>query len=134
MARHSSNALKVAEHLEKHPKVEKVFYPGLASSPDHDRAAQQFVSGRYGGMISVDIRGGEKEASAVIAALDWIKFVPSLAGTATTVSYAAKTSHRAYSAAERAAAGITDGQLRFSIGLEEPEDIIAAIDRALEEI
>ena len=134
MARHSSNALKVAEHLENHPKVEKVFYPGLASSPDHDRAAQQFVSGRYGGMISVDIRGGEKEASAVIAALDWIKFVPSLAGTATTVSYAAKTSHRAYSAQERAAAGITDGQLRFSIGLEEPEDIIAAIDRALEKI
>ena len=132
--RHSENALKAATFLEKHPKVEKVFYPGLPSSPDHERASAQFTPGLYGGMLSVNLRGGEKEASTVIASLPTIKYVPSLAGTATTVSYAAKTSHRFYSPEELAAVGITFGQLRFSIGLEDADDIIAEISGALDRI
>lgn len=132
--RHSENALKVARFLENHPKTEKVFYPGLPSSPDHERATAQFAPGLYGGMLSVNLRGGEAEASAVIANLPTIKYVPSLAGTATTVSYAAKTSHRFYSPEDLAAAGITFGQLRFSIGLEDADDIIAELDGALEYI
>lgn len=131
---HSRNALKVAEFLEQHEKIEKVFYPGLQSSPDHERAAAQFSSGLFGGMISVNLKGGEKEASTVIASLPTIKYVPSLAGTATTVSYAAKTSHRAYSKEQLDEVGITYGQLRFSIGLEDAEDIIAEIDGALQNI
>ena len=132
--KHSENALEVARFLERHPKVEKVFYPGLPSSPDHARAAAQFTPGLYGGMLSVNLRGGEKEASAVIEHLPTIKYVPSLAGTATTVSYAAKTSHRFYTPEDLAALGITLGQLRFSMGLEAAEDIIAELDSALAHI
>ncbi|MEE1013371.1 MAG: aminotransferase class I/II-fold pyridoxal phosphate-dependent enzyme [Clostridia bacterium] len=132
--RHSENALKVAKFLEQHPKVEKVFYPGLESSPDHNRAKAQFQNGLYGGMLSVNLKGGEREASLVIQSMPTIKFVPSLAGTATTVSYAAKTSHRAYSKEELEQVGITFGQLRFSIGLEDADDIIAEIEAALEKI
>ena len=134
VTKHSQNALKVAQFLEKHPKIEKVFYPGLESSPDHKRAAAQFNNGLYGGMLSVNLRGGEREASIVIASMPTIKYVPSLAGTATTVSYAAKTSHRAYTKEQLDEAGITYGQLRFSVGLEDADDIIAEIDAALKKI
>ena len=85
-------------------------------------------------MISVNLKGGEREASTVIASLPTIKYVPSLAGTATTVSYAAKTSHRSFSKEQLDEVGITYGQLRFSIGLEDAEDIISEIDGALDRI
>ena len=134
LTRHSENALRVARFLEGHPKVEKVYYPGLESSPDHERAKAQFRGGLYGGMLSFNLRGGEREASTVISSLKKIKYVPSLAGTATTLSYAAKTSHRFYSQEERERAGITMGQLRLSIGLEDPDDIIADLNGALEKI
>ena len=134
VAKHSENALKVAKFLETHPKIEKVFYPGLESSPDHERAKAQFENGLYGGMLSVNLKGGEQEASIVIESLPTIKYVPSLAGTATTVSYAAKTSHRAYTKEQLDEAGITYGQLRFSIGLEDADDIIDEIDGALAKI
>jgi methionine-gamma-lyase len=126
--------LQVAEFLAKHPKIEKVFYPGLESSPSHKRAKAQFAEGLYGGMLSFNLRGGEQEASTVIRELSTIKYVPSLAGTATTLSYAAKTSHRFYPPQELAAVGITLGQLRLSVGLEEAEDIIAELDGALAKI
>lgn len=131
---HSENALKVAEFFEKHPKIEKVYYAGLPSSPCYGLSQKQFVEGRCGGMLSADIRGGEKGASDFIAACESIKFVPSLAGVSTTISYPAKTSHRAYSKAEMDAAGISMGQLRFSIGLENAEDIIAEFEKALESV
>ncbi|MDR1376535.1 MAG: aminotransferase class I/II-fold pyridoxal phosphate-dependent enzyme [Synergistaceae bacterium] len=134
MKKHSENALAVATFLEGHPKVEKVFYPGLASSPSHERARRQFIGGRCGGMLSVNLRGGAKEASALIAELGVIAFAPSLAGTATTVSYPVKTSHRAYSQDALAEAGITPGQLRFSIGLEDSDDIVKDLSDALDKI
>jgi methionine-gamma-lyase len=134
MERHSNNALTVAKFLEQHPKVDKVFYPGLPSSPSHERAKRQFVDGRFGGMLSVNLKGGVKEASALIEALEMIFFVPSLAGTATTLSYPVKTSHRAYSKEALESAGIAQGQLRFSIGLEAPEDIIADLSCGLDRI
>lgn len=131
---HSENALKVAEFFEKHPKIEKVYYAGLPSSSSHELAEKQFVEGRCGGMLSADIRGGGEGANAFIAACDSIKFVPSLAGVSTTISYPAKTSHRAYSKEEMDAAGISMGQLRFSIGLENAEDIISEFEKALESV
>ena len=134
VARHSENALKVAEFLEKHPKIEKVHYPGLESSPYHALAMKMFYKGRCGGMLSADIAGGEKGASDFIKNLKHIKFVPSLASYTTSLSYPAKTSHRAYNEEELKAAGITMGTLRFSIGLEEPEDIIAEFDEALNKL
>ena len=131
---HCRNALQVATFLEQHEKIEKVFYPGLASSPSHERAKAQFAPGLFGGMLSFNLKGGEAEAAAVIRELPTIKYVPSLAGTATTLSYAAKTSHRFYSQEELAAAGITLGQLRLSVGLEQAEDIISELDEALAKI
>jgi len=134
MKRHSENALETAKFLEGHPRIERVFYPGLASSPSHKRAVRQFEKGLFGGMLSVDIKGGEDAANKVINALETIYLVPSLAGTATTVSWSAKTSHRFYDREARLKAGITDGQLRFSVGLEDARDIIAELAAVLEKI
>ena len=131
VAAHSANALKVAEFLEKHPKIEKVFYPGLASSKYRPLGEKLFIQNRFGGMMSADIAGGEEGASRFIAACKTIKFVPSLAGVGTTLSYPAKTSHRAYNAEELKAAGISMGTIRFSIGIECADDIIAEFDEAL---
>lgn len=131
MRLHSSNALKVAEYFEKHPKIERVYYSGLASSPYKKLADAQFVDGMCGGMLSVNVAGGEKGASALIKECESIKFVPSLAGVSTTISYPAKTSHRAYSKEEMERVGITMGQLRFSVGLENIDDILEELDKAL---
>ena len=128
--KHCENALKVAEYFEKHPKVERVFYPGLVSSPYHATAVKQFEKGLFGGMISADLIGGQEGAEKFIAACKTIKFVPSLAGYSTSISYPAKTSHRAYSKDDLDAAGVSLGQLRFSIGLEDIDDIIAEFDEA----
>ncbi|MDR1613635.1 MAG: aminotransferase class I/II-fold pyridoxal phosphate-dependent enzyme [Planctomycetota bacterium] len=134
MARHSENGLKTALFLESHPKVEKVFYPGLASSPSHSAAVRQFPGGRFGGMLSFNLRGGETEATGLIRALDGIPFAPSLAGAATTLSYSIKTSHRFYSRKELAEAGITASQIRLSAGLEDAADILAVLEEGLSRI
>ncbi|MDR1915083.1 MAG: aminotransferase class I/II-fold pyridoxal phosphate-dependent enzyme [Synergistaceae bacterium] len=131
MKRHSSNAVAVADFLSAHPGVEKVFYPGLPDSPSHEAAKRQFLGGNFGGMLSVNLKGGARAASSLIKELDMIQFVPSLAGTATTVSYAIKTSHRHYHPEELDAIGIIPGQVRFSIGLEDVDDIVRDISRAL---
>jgi methionine-gamma-lyase len=131
MRKHSENALAVARFLESHPQVEKVHYPGLESSPSHGLAKRQFRVGLFGGMLSVDLQGGENAADQLTRALERITIVPSLAGTATTVSWAARTSHRFYKREERLRVGITDGQLRFSVGLEAEKDIIAELSAAL---
>jgi methionine-gamma-lyase len=130
--RHSENALHVARFLEKHPQAEKVFYPGLESSPSHERARRQFSDGLFGGMLSVDLKGGEGAAARLIESLGKITIVPSLAGTQTTVSWSARTSHRFYRREDRLKAGITDGQLRFSIGLEDKDDIVRELAAALD--
>jgi len=134
--RHSQNALAVARFFENHSAVDKVFYPGLESSPFHEIAVRQFAAdgnsgGLFGGMLSVDFKGGEKAAAKLLENLDRITIVPSLAGTATTVSWSAKTSHRFYKREDRLSAGITDGQLRFSVGLEAEADILAELGTAL---
>lgn len=132
--KHSKNALKVAEFFESHPKIEKVYYPGLKASPSYELAQKLFVDGRCGGMLSADIAGGEAAAVKFIEECESIKFVPSLAGVSTTLSYPAKTSHRAYSKEEMERVGISTGQLRFSIGLEDVDDIISEFKAALDRI
>ena len=134
MEKHSENALKLATYLENHPKVSKVYYPGLASSSFNQLANKQFTNGWCGGMLSADIIGDEKGASAFIAACETIKFIPSLAGVATSISYPAKTSHRAYSKEEMERCGISMGQLRFSTGLEKIEDVLEEFDKAFKSV
>lgn len=134
MRKHSENALKVAEFFEKHPKIEKVHYAGLASSPYNALAKELFTDGMCGGMMAIDLAGGEAAACKLMEVCPNIKFVPSLASYSTTMSYPARTSHRAYNEEELKAAGITMGTLRISIGLEEAEDIIAEFAEGLEKL
>jgi methionine-gamma-lyase len=134
VVQHSNNALKLAQYLENHPKVLKTYYPGLTSSPTHNVAKKIFYDELFGGMLSIDVAGGEKGASDLIRELDSIKFVPSLAGVSTSISYPAKTSHRSLSDEEMQKANISRGLIRISTGLENIDDIIAEFDRALSKI
>ena len=111
--------------------IEKVYYPGLEDSKYHALSQDLFTDGLCGGMLSADIIHGEKGASTFIEHCKMIKLVPSLAGVSTTISYPAKTSHRAYSEEDMRNAGISMGQLRFSIGLEDVDDIIEELETAL---
>ncbi len=134
VTKQSQNALTIARYLEGHPAIERVYYPGLTSNRDHKIASKLFRKGLYGGMLSADIKGGVEEATRVVNNLGFIKYVPSLAGTSTSVSYPAKTSHRAYNKEELQKAGISPAELRFSAGIEDPDDLIAQFEQALRSI
>ena len=130
----ASNAIKLANFFELHPKVEKVYYPGLESSPSKALADKQFEGNGYGGMISVNFKGGQKEIDKLISNLQIVRFVPTLAGVGTTLTYPPRASHRDLNAEELAAIGITYGQIRLSTGLEEAQDIIDDFEQALEKL
>ncbi|MDR7869266.1 MAG: aminotransferase class I/II-fold pyridoxal phosphate-dependent enzyme [Tissierellaceae bacterium] len=131
MIQHSKNALELAEFLEEQPQISKVYYPGLKSSETHELAKEQFVNELYGGMLSIDLVGGEKAAYEFIRALENIKFLPSLASFTTSISYPGKTSHRALTEEERDSAGISMGLIRLSIGLESVSDLKEEFKKAL---
>lgn len=131
---HSNNALKLAEFLEKHDKIKNVYYPGLKSSSSYEIATKSFNNNLYGGMLSIDVEGDEKGAYELIRELQTIKFVPSLAGVTTSISYPVKTSHRALSDEELKTANISKGLIRVSVGLENIDDLIEEFDKALNKI
>jgi cystathionine gamma-synthase len=138
MRAHSDNGLAVARGLEGRRDVARVYYPGLPSHPDHATAAALFADGplrapeAFGGMLSFDVGSGAA-ARAFLGAVGkaGIPFSPSLADVRTTVSYPTGTSHRALSPDERHAIGVTDGLIRLSVGIEDPADVLADLDRAL---
>lgn len=130
----SRNGLTLATFLEKHPKVERVYYPGLDSSPSKALADAQFEGNGYGGMLTVNFKGGMEFINALIANLKLVHFVPTLAGTCTTLTYPPKASHRDLSADELATVGITYGQIRLSAGLEDADDIVNDFDQALAKV
>lgn len=134
VTQHSHNAMQLASFLENHDKIKAVYYPGLPSSPFSALANRIFNDNLCGGMFSIDLAGGEKAACDLIKKLDSIKFVPSLAGVTTSISYPAKTSHRAMSQEELKKAGISMGLLRISTGLENMDDIIEEFSKALSKI
>jgi methionine-gamma-lyase len=127
----SENALALAKFFESHPKVEKVYYPGLDSSPSKALADSQFEGNGYGGMLSVNFKGGEAEINKLIQNLQIVRFVPTLAGVGTTLTYPPKASHRDLNKEELAAIGITMGQIRLSSGLEDTADLLNDFDQAL---
>ncbi len=132
MERVSQTALAIAAFLEQHPRVTKVFYPGLASHPDH-ALAQRLLPRGCGGMLAFDVAGGRSAVDGLFRALaDVIPFSPTLADARTTVSYPAGTSHKFMTAAERATYGIGDGLVRLSIGLEDPADLQRDLQRGLD--
>jgi len=131
MERHSSNAQALAEHLEAHPKVDRVHYPGLASHPHHDVAAR-LLRGGSGGMMAFDVSGGVEAGMRFCDSLELAWVAASLGGTQTLVGHAASTTHRQMDPEARRAAGIGDGLVRVSVGIEDVGDLIADFDQALE--
>lgn len=127
----NKNAKKVAKFLENHPDVEKVYYPGLKSHPDHELAKSQMKG--FGGMLSFELKKG-LDPSLFQKKLKLIKPSMSLAGVESTIVSPKLTSHALISAEERETQGIADGLLRFSVGIEEKEDIIGDIEQALEQL
>jgi cystathionine beta-lyase/cystathionine gamma-synthase len=133
MDRHSATALALATFLEGHAKVERVHYPGLVSHPDHDVATRILPRG-CGGMLAVEVEGGVEGGKAFCDALELAWVATSLGGTHTLVGHAASTTHRQYAPEARRAAGIADGLVRMSVGLEDAEDLIDDVGRALEKL
>jgi cystathionine beta-lyase/cystathionine gamma-synthase len=133
MDRHSANALALATALEGHPKVERVHHPGLASHPQHD-VVRRILPRGTGGMFAFDVAGGVEAGRAFCDALQIAWVAASLGGTMTLVGHAASTTHRQLDADARRAAGIADGQIRVSVGLEAADDLIEDFERALEKV
>jgi len=129
MDRACATALRLAEFLAGHPAIERVHYPGLASHPDHELAARQLTGA--GGVVAFEVAGGLEPAARFQDRLQLISLAASLGECHTLVTHPATVTHRQYSRAEREAAGITDGFVRLSAGLEDPEDLIADIAQAL---
>jgi methionine-gamma-lyase len=130
MDRHASNAMKVAEFLEGHPKVAWVRYPGLASHPQHDVAKRQ-MSG-FGGMLSFGIRGGIEAGRRLMNGVELCSLAVSLGAVDTLIQHPASMTHADVPAKVRKKTGITDDLVRLSVGIEDPEEIIADLDQALE--
>jgi cystathionine gamma-synthase len=127
--RQNENALTIARHLEGHPAVEAVFYPGLESHPHHEIAARQMRG--YGGVLSFSIRGGFDAVRAVLPRLELAHLAANLGAVETIVGPPATTSHVEMTADERAAMGIPESLVRYSAGVEDVTDLIADLDQAL---
>ncbi|MGZ5291875.1 MAG: trans-sulfuration enzyme family protein [Actinomycetota bacterium] len=131
MRRHSENASALAASLAGHAKVERVHYPGLPSHPQHDLAVRLLPRG-FGGMLAFEIEGGTDAGQRFCDALELAWVASSLGGTHTLVGHAASTTHRQLDPEARRAAGIADGLIRVSVGIEDVADIVEDFERALE--
>ena len=129
VARQNQSAQRVAQWLEKHARVSRVFYPGLASHPDHAIAKKQMKG--FGGMVTFEAAGGYEAACRFYDRLSLIKRAASLGGTESLCSLPVLTSQYGLDDDELAAAGVTRGMVRVSVGLEAAEDLIADLDQAL---
>jgi methionine-gamma-lyase len=128
--RHNTNALALAHHLASHPKVARVYYPGLPAHPRHAIAARQRSPG-FGGMLSVEIRGDVTAGARCVEALRVGKLAVSLGGVSTLVTHPASTTSVNMPPEVRRAAGIADGLIRVSVGVEDIGDLINDFDQAL---
>lgn len=131
--RQCETAAEFAAALEGHPAVERVDHPSLAAHPQHALADELFDAGRYGAVVTVHLKGGRDDGMAFVDRLRLATIAASLGGTHTLVGHVGSTSHRLMSETELAAAGVSPGAVRFSIGLEDPQDLIddalTALDR-----
>jgi O-succinylhomoserine sulfhydrylase len=129
MEAHSRNALALAQWLEAQPQVERVYYPGLESHPQHALAMKQQKTG--GGIVSFDLKGGKDAAWKLIDSTKLLSITANLGDAKTTITHPATTTHSRVSAEARAAAGIKDGLVRIAVGLENIDDIKADLVRGL---
>ena len=132
MERHCKNAKKVVEFLNKHSKIERVYYPGLETHPGHEIAKKQMKD--FGAMISFELKGGFEAGKTLLNSLKLCSLAVSLGDTETLIQHPASMTHSPYTKEEREAAGITDGLVRLSVGLENVEDIIEDLEQGLEKI
>jgi len=126
----SKSALAIAQWLESHRSVARVLYPGLASHPHHQRAVR-LMGDQFGGMVTFDVRGDIETAKRVCKATELFGLAVSCGAVESLIEQPATMSHASYDPAARARAGICDTLVRISVGLEDPEDLIADLDRAL---
>ncbi|MFA5975902.1 MAG: homocysteine synthase [Elusimicrobiota bacterium] len=130
LPRHSENALSVAQHLEKHPKVSWVRYPGLASSPEKSRVSKYLPKGA-GAILGFGIKGGIEAGKKFINSLQLVSHLANVGDAKSLAIHPATTTHQQLSAEEQRATGVTPDFIRLSIGIEHIDDILADIDQAL---
>jgi len=131
MERHCGNAMHVAAFLEKHPKVQRVIYPGLATHPQHQLAARQ-MNMRYGGMVSAVLKGGLAASRRFLERCKLFTLAESLGGVESLIEHPAIMTHASLPDDVRAALGIDEGLVRLSVGIESVDDLIAELEYALE--
>jgi len=132
MERHQSNALRIAAHLEAHPKVDRVIYPGLASHPQHALAKAQMLG--FGGMISFYLRGDLDAARRFLKAVRVFTLAESLGGVESLIEHPAIMTHASVPRENRERLGILDGFIRVSVGVEHVDDLIGDLDQALAQV
>lgn len=129
MERHCENAMKVARYLANHPKVDKVYYPGLESHPSHETAKKQMRG--FGGMMSVDVKGGMDAVRIIMNNVKVFSLATSLGNVDSLIQHSPSMSHFDMTPEQRHAVSIYDGQVRLSVGIEDAEDLIADLEQAL---
>ncbi len=129
MSRHQSNAARVAEFLKSQPGVARVYYPGLPEHPGFDLARKQMRG--FGGMVTIDLAGGESAARRMCEATELFALAESLGGVESLIGYPWSMSHAAFPAEEKRRKGITEATVRLSVGIEDPDDLCADLARAL---
>ena len=125
----NESAQRVAEAMERHPKVSRAYYPGLVDFPGHALAKEQMYG--FGGMLTIEVAGNGEDATRVADRLKLFALAPSLGGAESLVTQPCTTTHHGLTAEERARRGISDAMLRLSVGLEDAEDLIADLEQAL---
>ncbi|MFB6157895.1 MAG: O-acetylhomoserine aminocarboxypropyltransferase/cysteine synthase family protein [Haloferacaceae archaeon] len=131
MERHCENAMAVAEHLADHPAVSWVTYPGLESHPTHEEASE-YLSGGYGGMIAFGLEAGYEAARDTVDNVELASLLANVGDAKTLVIHPASTTHQQLTEEEQRAAGVTPDMVRLSVGIEDPADIVADLDRAID--
>jgi O-succinylhomoserine sulfhydrylase len=129
---HCRNAREVAEFLTGRKGVERVLYPGLASHPQHELAASQMTD--FGNVVTIDVEGGKEAAFRLLNALRLVDVSNNLGDAKSLVTHPATTTHQRIDPEERARMGIGEGMVRFSVGLEDPEDVKEDLAQALEAV
>lgn len=132
MEQHHKNSIKIAKYLDKNPHVTKVNHPGLESHPSHELAMKQARG--HSGIMSFCIRGGIDEVQKFMANLELVQLATSLGGVETLVACPALMTHEMISKEKREAMGITDSLIRMSVGIENADDLIADIEKALKKV
>jgi cystathionine beta-lyase/cystathionine gamma-synthase len=131
MERHCASALRLASMLSEHPRVVAVHYPGLPAHPQHAQASRILRSGCFGGMLSFEVEGDAGDVAKVVESTDVAWLSGSLGGAHTLVTHPASTTHRQLDPEARRAAGVADGLVRVSVGLEDADDLLADFSQAL---